>query len=52
MTNYKLTIKKLFEAVDPEGQLKDVQKEMEDTIDAAIQAQAAEKDEQIKNSIL
>ncbi len=49
MTNYKLTIKKLFEAVDPEGQLKDVQKEMEDTIDAAIQAQAAEKDEQIKN---
>ena len=48
MSYYKDTIKKLFEAIDPEGQLKNVQQEMEDTIEAAIADQTAEKDEQIK----
>lgn len=48
METYKNVIKKLFEAIDPEGQLQQVQKEMEDSIESAVQAQVADKDEQVK----
>jgi hypothetical protein len=48
MNTYKETIKKLFEAIDPEGQLQQVQKEMEDSIESAVQAQVADKEEQVK----
>lgn len=48
METYKNVIKKLFEAIDPEGQLQQVQKEMEDSIESAVQAQVADKDAQVK----
>lgn len=48
METYKNVIKKLFEAIDPEGQLQQVQKEMEDSIESAVQAQVADKDNQVK----
>lgn len=48
METYKNVIKKLFEAIDPEGQLQQVQKEMEDSIESAVQAQVADKEEQVK----
>ena len=48
MNTYKETIKKLFEAIDPEGQLQQVQSEMEKSIEAAVQSQVSDKEEQIK----
>lgn len=48
METYKNVIKKLFEAIDPEGQLQQVQKEMEDSIESAVQAQVADKEAQVK----
>ena len=48
METYKNVIKKLFEAIDPEGQLQHVQKEMEDSIESAVQAQVADKEAQVK----
>lgn len=47
--NIKEHLIKLFEAVDPEGQLGQVKDETLDAVDAAIQAQVADKDEQVKN---
>lgn len=49
METYKNVIKKLFEAIDPEGQLQHVQKEMADSIESSIQAQVADKDAQVKS---
>lgn len=48
MITYKETIKKLFEAIDPEGQLQAVQDQMTAAVDAAVQAQVSDKEEQIK----
>ena len=48
MKNIKEQIQKLFEAVDPEGQLDKVKQDMMDAVDSAIQDQSTEKDEQIK----
>lgn len=59
MKKYTETLKKLFEAIDPEGQLADVQADMNDSLSAAIDAEVAAqvaakdaevaaKDEQVK----